>query len=450
MRTLLILTVANLWVLNNGHVNGSGAPLPGSVVIHDCIRMMTLPCTVAGRAFVSVDGSKVVQGTFGNIHQAFELFPNGSVDASFVYSIKFARNLKTHSRSVIENEALVTDNIYFDVLERYKDENLLSLELTPHDLEYNWAPTIAPFFSAYSDSTEFDNIVMVMDHHPLGDVATLSVQTLQIMKRHPHGFVWKMLWDMSFVLSIFNNEYSLIDGDVKLKNMVVNGDLNNYTSTTFIKLDYGLTVHMDAARDHLSNPLNRRYGFFNFGTYVTPMDVRVLYGDALPDPMNRTSHDTWHDRLGKVAALKYGYELQSKDILGLAAAGLNLYNLLFPVESKILLKSYPESHDEKSRKEMVAYNWRALNEHYTHALYKTHTSMPCSIRTFLIKMHWLAYQQLPENDMDGAAGSCLKWQTFRQWLKHIFCMMHAHPPQGNTVAPFDQIRRKTNPGHWDS
>eukprot|EP01083_Nonionella_stella_P228520 809760_1 len=237
----LILILVNLLMVDGAIVSS-----------HDCIRRMALPCNVANRTYVEVNDSNVILGTFGDIHTAYELFPNGSIDTSEMYSIKFARNLKSGTRDVIENEACVTNTIYFDVQDRYLQENLFSLEpyvLTGHDLEYNWPPTISCIHKAFCMVQDYELIVMVMNHHLLGDADladTPELETLGMMKRYPQGFVWKMLWDMSFVLSILNNEYCCIDGDVKLKNIVIAGDLENYTSTTFIKLDYGLTVSMEA------------------------------------------------------------------------------------------------------------------------------------------------------------------------------------------------------------
>eukprot|EP01083_Nonionella_stella_P080029 219685_1 len=177
---------------------------------------------------------------------------------------------------------------------------------------------------------------------------------------------------------------------------------------------------MEAAQDQLSDPYTRRFGFSSFGTYVTPMDVRVMYGDALPNPSNYT----WHDRLRKEikrdpkeAALKYGYELQSKDILGLAAAGINLYNLLFPTAFKILLVPYSNGYDEKASKALIDYNWKVLNDYYSREVYRNHTIMPSNVRTLLIKMHWLAYEQLPENDADGCILKAMQQAERSSWIE---------------------------------
>eukprot|EP01083_Nonionella_stella_P228521 809761_1 len=121
----LILILVNLLMVDGAIVSS-----------HDCIRRMALPCNVANRTYVEVNDSNVILGTYGDIHTAYELFPNGSIDTSEMYSIKFARNLKCETRSIIENEALVTDAIYLEVRDRYHHENLFSLEphvLTAHD-----------------------------------------------------------------------------------------------------------------------------------------------------------------------------------------------------------------------------------------------------------------------------------------------------------------------------
>eukprot|EP01083_Nonionella_stella_P082959 229201_1 len=172
-------------------------------IVHDCIRRMALPCNVANRTYVEVNDSNVILGTYGDIHTAYELFPNGSIDTSEMYSIKFARNQRAGTRSVLENEARVTNTIYFDVRDSYQHENLFSLEpsvLTGHDFEYNWPPTISCLHNDYTlTQDKYELIVMVMDHHPIGDADLRDkhdLETLQMMKRYPQGFVWKMLWDM--------------------------------------------------------------------------------------------------------------------------------------------------------------------------------------------------------------------------------------------------------------
>eukprot|EP01083_Nonionella_stella_P030846 84522_1 len=438
--TVTVTTALNLFILLS---DGSNSSSPHSqqpahsngCMSHpypDCRIVLKLPCRIRNHTFVPTGIMPDTRGTYGVIQQAYKQFDDGSINRDQLYSVKFALHQKVECRADILNETLITRRLYKTVAVGYKEENLRSCGslFTEHDVDFNWPPTIQILTSTASRSNRDQTVeyaVMVMHHHPYGDLHRLHEFALLHMRQNPSGFVWKMLWDLSYVLNILNNEYRIIDGDVKLANIMVNGDLSDFKSTTFIKIDYGVAVNVATARKHLSQSHGRYSGFCSFGTHSTPMDVKVMYGNQVVQSIS--NHNSWNQnmdaqieqdlsRMSKtLAAKKYGNELESKDILCLSISAVAFYNKLNPGR-ELPFRVHVPRHTEKDRRELMEYNWRILNERYNGTEYKDHSIAPRNIEVLLIKMQWLAHQQLPENDYRGGeAGALLNWKQFRLWLK---------------------------------
>ena len=102
------------------------------------------------------------------------------------------------------------------------------------------------------------------------------------MRRNPAGYVWKFLLDQSYVLQSMCRHFGWIHNDVKLRNVLIAGDARNYKACSFVAIDYGLSLSVDAARRQLSSAAGRARGLCNQGTCASPIDVRVLYGVKRP------------------------------------------------------------------------------------------------------------------------------------------------------------------------
>ena len=116
-----------------------------------------------------------------------------------------------------------------------------------------------------------------------------------------------------------------------------------------------------------------------------------------------------------MAALLLQNELESVDILDLASAAVHLYNMLVSPRHRIKLLSFPAEHTEEERRRVVEKNWRSLNTYYKKASFNDETREVRDVKTMLIRIHWLAFYQIPENRYSHSSSS-LNWQQIRKWL----------------------------------
>ena len=142
------------------------------------------------------------------------------------------------------------------------------------------------------------------------------------------------------------------------------------------------------------------------------MDVRVMFGVRGDREQKKISQ--------MIAADRYCQELQSKGILTLVGAALNLYNMLMSINDKIDLRVYPTTFEAVQRQELIKINAKKLEQKYNEESYRNPGIPPDSIREFLIKMYWMGYQQLPIYDgLRYASGKHLTWDYFVKTLQRL-------------------------------
>ena len=138
------------------------------------------------------------------------------------------------------------------------------------------------------------------------------------------------------------------------------------------------------------------------------MDVRIMYGSRLQQAE---------------AAERLEPGIRSIDILDLTTTALFLWNKLVPNAQRIHLKAYGESHSEEDRKRLVATNLYILNEKYNGTKYANMAAPVLDIETFIIRIYWLSFLELPENDLYGDVYEYLNWRQIGLWLKSVQGMM---------------------------
>eukprot|EP01084_Bolivina_argentea_P090814 163552_1 len=233
-------------------------------------------------------------------------------------------------------------------------------------------------------------------------------------------YVFKLLHDISFVLELmWKNQ--MIDRDVGCANILMAGNLLNYESTSFIKVDYGEVVSINSARKQLVNG-NLRRKFCHFGVNSSPIDVRIISG-KLFHVNNSYTVQQWLDKQidSTYAAKKLSNELQSIDIIDLTSAAIAFYNkLTIDDGDKLHLYWIGRDHSEVQRQWIVKHNWYMLNKYYNATKYYNPWIIPVSIKDMLIKIQWLSFMQLPENEHLMQDKTFLNWNVFRFWLGHIY------------------------------
>ena len=63
------------------------------------------------------------------------------------------------------------------------------------------------------------------------------------------------------------------------------------------------------------------------------------------------------------------------------------------------------------------YNWRMLNQVYDKPIFKNLHMPVHDMKTLLIRLHWMSFYQLPENDPDSQMRDFLTWTQLVVWLK---------------------------------
>ena len=397
-------------------------PKPVPLHLRQCIQEMKLPCIIGGTAYIQAAGA-VIEGGFGFLYKAHRILDGGLIDINNSVMVKIAANRNSGRYSELNSEQYVTSAMEQYICSEYRHylsstwsdwfspSDIDKLQEEPPTIRLIAADTVTPNDSGY------EHVVMVMHHFGVGDLESLKGQTLANMLRNPAGFVWKLLVDQSYVLAVMNRHFGWLDNDVKARNILVAGDTRSYRTTSFVKIDYGLSMPIEAAQRQLRSERGRQRGFCDQGTYASPMDVRVVYGAKCTNIRDaRTRRQLFGcDEIG--AARKLEDEMESVDLLDLAAAALFLYNKLAPDQCKIKLRSYGAGHDEIRRRKTIEYNWRMLNEVYDKPTFSNLRMPVHDIKTLLVRVHWMSFYQLPENDPDAQMRDFLTWTQFVVWLK---------------------------------
>ena len=382
------------------------SPESDSMCLPECIHEMQLPCTINGTGYRQVDDT-VIEGGYGALFKAHPIVDDGLVHTETTVMIKFARNkrfgyyadLNSEESTALALDMYIHTHYHRHLLDEWSD--WLSLD----EIKQNVPPTIKVLASeSYTpNATEYayQRVVLVMQYHPIGDIEKISGQHLAHFQQNPAGYVWKLLLDQSCVVSSMNEHFEWIDNDFKSINVLVAGDTRNYKTTSFLKIDYGQSVSMGAVRQQLRSDTGRRFGVCEQGTYVSPIGVRILY----------------RNQIG--AARRLEQEMESIDMLALAAAAVHVYNRLVSISDRIHLRASGAGPTEKERRRIVDYNWLMLRTHYNQSKYTNPNDPVESIETLLIRMHWLAFYQVPGNEqgVQLQGRRYLNWKQFRIWLK---------------------------------
>lgn len=129
------------------------------------------------------------------------------------------------------------------------------------------------------------------------------------------------------------------------------------------------------------------------------MDIKVMYSD---DESKRQE-----------AIMKYSSELQSRDILLLISAATSFYNILVPQHDKIDIKTVTGTCKEE-RALSAIYNLKSLQKYNVSEIGDPNIFAK-DVKSFLIKMHYMAYQQY----MGSEVSKCLNWGYFETSLHYI-------------------------------
>ena len=135
------------------------------------------------------------------------------------------------------------------------------------------------------------------------------------------------------------------------------------------------------------------------------MDVRIKYGSV---------------REQTAAIRKYINESESRSVLLLIRSATEMYNNLVQDGQQINLNLHLAKLDEDGYVELIAGNLQKLIREYDYPLIRNPEYLAHDVRSFLIKMWWMGYGQLPEfADSKIDSGKYLNWKYFKESLEFI-------------------------------
>ncbi len=121
------------------------------------------------------------------------------------------------------------------------------------------------------------------------------------------------------------------------------------------------------------------------------------------------------------AAMQLSKELESIDFIDLGSAAIVFYNkLTTDINDRIQLQWVGRDHSPQQRQWVIEYNWYMLKNRYNESKYTDPLVIPATVKDALIKIQWLSFKQLPENDNGWIkAKAFLNWDTLQIWLQHV-------------------------------
>eukprot|EP01084_Bolivina_argentea_P282363 483299_1 len=390
---------------------------------------MRPPCWVEEYFVINLDDEPFAVGSFGDLWRV-KIIQEGNTRLESVNT--FALKMSNHKVDIgnenVFSEAQTTELMY-DYISTTTDwtTHLQHIGITNlSQIEYPTIPFLAMEENMTFDSSgriHYKREAILMDYYPYGNIQHISKHPYYIhIQKYREHYVGKFLYDASFVLmKMWQHPSKIIDRDVKAANFLISGDLSNWNTTTFIKIDYGNAISEHMAQQELAREFYRFHGFCNFGTHMSPIDFRIMYGKAKMGVYD-SRKDLQMQRDSLIAAIKLHDELESNDIIDLAATGAYLYDKLVPRdqhEDKIGFKFVGKDHDRKSREVIFKHNLNILKQKYNDTKYQDPTIKPKNIKELLIKFRWLSYMQLPDNEQSNITKSMLNWDTFVDWLRKI-------------------------------
>lgn len=370
--------------------------LGGRIRNKRCVDSMQLPCSVNGTNYTMFSKNKCGTGSYGCVVQALNNQNNK------VYAIKFSQTevheQNNHFLDEINTTLTVWD--YFDSLPDYQQFRVPSITL------FDWDKLVINI----SERT-FINVILVMEYHHLGDAENICrspIYALPLRKRRDE-FVLKLLHDVGTVLHSLYLK-NIIDRDCKLKNILIAGNPKHPTATTFVKCDYGTAISVKGAVKELTRTDTIPNNFCHFGSNVSPIDARIMYGKHKGKDCVVERHD---------AAKILMNNLESNDLVDLVQAAISFYDRLTVNDSeRIGLYQNLIAHDEESRRWVINEKLRVLLIKYNKQMLQDPKIPPTTVKELLIKFEWLSVKQLPGLDSVNTR-KYLRWHTLCKWILSV-------------------------------
>ena len=234
-----------------------------------CWREMSLPCSVEGVDYIRYDE----RADWSGIASYTCSVPALREHDSTVLSIEFIRGAK---EPLTESESDVTNRMY----------NLLSNAVHSDDFDfpfpYNTVPTLK--LSQYEEheiSHGIYHTIKVSEFHPFGDVSTMldgwllnREVLLSAWARSRDEYILKFMFDLSFVLRTLSEQF-MINRDVKLRNVLVAGDVRDPAKTVFVQSEYAMAISKGNAKKLLSADAGTESAalFCSYGPHVKSLRV---------------------------------------------------------------------------------------------------------------------------------------------------------------------------------
>ena len=158
---------------------------------------------------------------------------------------------------------------------------------------------------------------------------------------------------------------------------------------------------------------------------ASPIDVRISWGKTFRETL--TAEQRFEKQLERIyGAMQLSQSLQSIDLIDLSAAAIVFYDKLTMVEAdKLKLEFITTDFSEQNRRGLVDHNWIVLHERHNASRLRDPLAMPISVKELLLKIQWLSFKQLPENDVGSGPDQLIKakdelnWRVFELWMRGL-------------------------------
>ena len=152
---------------------------------------------------------------------------------------------------------------------------------------------------------------------------------------------------------------------------------------------------------------------------ASPIDVRVMYGSTYrPAFTNKQRFQKQIEQI-KAARILAG-NLQSNDIIDLAAAAMSFYNKLTVCDDGIDLAWIGKDYSELERRKVIRRNWIIMNQVYNETRLWDPNIKPLTIKDLILKIYWLSYLQLQDGFNDWRSKDFLNWEVIHEWLMYVY------------------------------
>ena len=236
-----------------------------------CVRKMKLPCSINGVNYICANPKSCGKGSYGTIYKVHRLYDDNSKDPN-IYTLKLGTNGIDEWSSDNLDETMVTWKMQHIICPIYKHNIELIMNTSTQQIiiDNGYCPT-AKIFN-YDDLiiNEHDqNIALIMMYYKQGSAQNIEQhKSIDYLRSNRDFYVFKLMHDLSFVLKNMWENSGFIDRDIRLSNIMIDGDLTNWRLTTFVKIDYGIAIHSTDAMNQLADYKGRKKGFSYAGSHV--------------------------------------------------------------------------------------------------------------------------------------------------------------------------------------